>query len=277
MVTDSSLGGKIRNSEQMIAQIREGLRSHSAGITISFDYGSDIFPKLNGVIEEWMEAAQQETDRPDEGDYIRWQLGGYSYKSTSEQRGDRWFYSVRIEPSYYTYLEQEKEVTKEVRRIRHSLHFFPWTSREEKIRRIYDYLCRNVKYDKVHRKNPHYHMRSTAYAALIRGTATCQGYCTALYRLLREENILCRIVTGTAGQEDLHAWVIVEEKETWYLLDPTWDAGQETWQYFMRGTQDLSEDPESGLPAAHRPGDLFTTEAFVSEHPMAAHGLQTTK
>ena len=269
-----SLGGKIRNSGRMIAQIREGLRGHNSSITVSFSYGSDLFAEVNEVIEAWMEEALAETGRPDEGDYLRYQLGGYTYTSTSDLKDGRRYYTVRIVPSYYTFLSQEKEVTKEVRRIRRSLRFLPWTSRETKIRKLYEYLCANVRYDKVHRKNPYYHKRSTAYGALLRKTATCQGYCTALYRLLREERIPCRIVTGTAGDEELHAWLITEIDGLWYLLDPTWDAGQDTFRYYLRGTKDFAAQPDDSDSAEdalvpHLPGSAFQTEEFVQEHPMA--------
>lgn len=288
-----SLGGRISNSSRMIAGIRKGLKAHSSAITVSFSYGSDLFADLNDVIEEWMEAAQAETGIPDEGDYIRYQLGGYTYKSTSEQREGRWYYKVRIEPSYYTFFSEEEEVTARVRKIRRELHLRPWTSREVKIGVIYDYLCKNVRYDKVHRKNPYYHKRSTAYGALVQKTATCQGYCTAMYRLLREEKIPCRIVTGTAGDEELHAWLITEIDGLWYLLDPTWDAGQDTYRYLLQGTDafaegqsvsylksDQADEEDKTGPAAesrykedilipHLAGSEFRTEEFVRDHPMA--------
>lgn len=255
-----SLDGRIANSAQIISGIREGLRRHSAGITVSFDYGSDIFPELNGVIEAWMEAALAETDAADEGDYLRYQMGGYTYKSTSAREDGRWRYSVRIAPSYYCFLAQEEEAGEAARRIRRSLGFLPWTSPEEKISRTYAYLCENVRYDSVHHKNPYYHACSTAYAALVQGTATCQGYCAALYRLLKEEGIACRIVTGTAGEEELHAWLIAELDGAWYLLDPTWDAGREEYSYFLLGRED------SG---GHVPGSRFLTEEFLQRYPMA--------
>ena len=288
-----SLGGKIRNSSRMIMEIRKGLKAHSSAITVSFSYGSDLFADLNKVIEEWMEAAQAETGVPDEGDYIRYQLGGYNYKSTSEQKEDRWFYKVRIEPSYYTFFSEEKEVTAQVRKIRRNFHFWPWTSRAVKAGVIYDYLCKNVRYDKVHRKNPYYHKRSTAYGALVQKTATCQGYCTAMYRLLQEEKIPCRIVTGTAGDEALHAWLIVELDGLWYLLDPTWDAGQEEYRYLLKGTDAFADDGpvrqsgsektdvsdkdvqavenRSGETALipHLAGSEFLTEEFLRDHPMS--------
>ena len=261
-----SLEGKIGNSARIISRIREGLRVHSAAITVSFDYGSDIFPELNSVIESWMEAALAETDAADEGDYLRYQMGGYTYKSTSTRAGGRWQYSVRIVPSYYCYLTQEEEAGEAVRRIRRSFHFFPWTSREKKISVIYAYLCGSVHYDSVHRKNPYYHTCSTAYAALVQGRATCQGYCTALYRLLREEGIACRIVTGTAGEEELHAWLLAELDGAWYLLDPTWDAGREEYGYFLLGKEESAD---------HLPGSDFLTEDFLQSCPMAEKAWKT--
>lgn len=288
-----SLGGKIRNSSRMIREIRKGLKAHSSAITVSFSYGSDLFADLNKVIEEWMDAAQAETGVPDEGDYIRYQLGGYTYKSTSEQKEDRWYYKVRIEPSYYTFFSEEKEVTAQVRKIRRKFHFWPWTARAVKIEAIYDYMCKNVRYDKVHRKNPYYHKRSTAYGALVQKTATCQGYCTAMYRLLQEEKIPCRIVTGTAGDEELHAWLIVELYGLWYLLDPTWDAGQEEYRYLLTGTDAFADGGQvcqsgsektdvSGKDVQtvenrswekalvpHLAGSGFLTQEFLRNHPMA--------
>ena len=263
-----SIGGRIRNSAQLVGQIREGMRLHSAAITVSFEYGSDIFDELNGVIETWMEAALEETGAPDEGDYIRYQTGGYSYTSKNSCTDGVWHYSVRIVPVYYIYLSQEEEAGEAAKKLRRDLGFWPWTSDEEKIHRIYTWLCENVHYDKVHRKNAYYHRRSTAYAALVQRTATCQGYCTAMYRLLREEGIDCRIITGQAGSEELHAWLIAKLGGKWYLLDPTWDAGQEDHLYYLVGTEDLQTEDRK----EHIPGEAFQTEAFQREHPMSETG-----
>ena len=91
---------------------------------------------------------------------------------------------------------------------------------------------------------------------------------------------------------------------SWYLLDPTWDAGQENYRYCLRGTDVFrtgdgsgTGDPETGVPEAdpseensrktersesgetggtglvlHVPGPVFQTEDFLRNHPMAAQG-----
>lgn len=261
------LEDRIENAGEVVASIRRGLKNHARTITISFEYGSDIFDELNSVIDLWVEAALAETGEPDEGDYIRYQYGGYTWTSSYTFSEGRLRYTVKLTPSYYCYLSQEEEASAAAKELVRDFRFRPWTSDYEKIRTVYDWLCRNVTYDKVHRKNPYYHLCSTAYAALVQHTAACQGYCTALYRLLREAGIDCRIVTGSAVSEDgesekLHAWVIAELDGVWYNLDPTWDAGRDGYRYFLAG--------ESGF-ADHIPGDRFRTEDFRRTHPMAEY------
>lgn len=261
------LSDRITNADEVVISLRHGLKNHAQSITVTFDYGSNIFSALNEVIDAWMELALAETDDPAEGDYIRFQYGGYTYNSsyTVDEAG-RLHYTVKITPVYYSYLAQERKVTDEVKSLRKRFSFSLWTTDAEKIRTIYDYLCRNVKYDKIHRKNPYYHLNSTAYAALIQKTATCQGYCAALYRLLRECGVECRIVTGTAVGEDgeseeLHAWVIAAVDGLYYGLDPTWDAGADEYRYFLVGSEALADHALAGK---------YASADFAAAYPMAA-------
>lgn len=268
---DLPLGDRIRNCGEVVAAIRAGLRQHASAITVTFDYGSDIFSELNGVIDLWVDEALAETDDPTEGDYIRYQYGGYTYESSYVIEDGRWRYTVKLTPNYYTFLSQEEQVTEAVAEILRDLSFGRRTGEPEKIRAIYAYLCENVTYDKIHRKNPYYHRCSTAYAALVQKTATCQGYCAALYRLLRESGIDCRIVTGYADREDgaeLHAWVIAAVDGLYYNLDPTWDAGNEEYRYFLLGADEFAD---------HIRGDDFLTDIFLESYPMAEYSYNLSE
>ena len=134
----------------------------------------------------------------------------------------------------------------------------------EKLRSIYDYVCTHVSYDKVHRKNAYHHEKSTAYAALIKGTATCQGYAVLLYRMLRENGVDCRVVTGTGADESgeqLHAWNIAALDGRYYNLDATWDAGAEEYCWILRGSAHFTN---------HAAGEAFTSGSFLKRYPMAA-------
>jgi len=69
--------------------------------------------------------------------------------------------------------------------------------------------------------------KSTAYGALVEGSASCEGYARAMQLLLDLQGIDCYIVTGEAtnseGKTERHAWNKVRIDGAWYQLDPTWN------------------------------------------------------
>ena len=256
------LSDRISNCGEVVAGIRRALRERDASVTLRFDYGSDIYDELNAVVDDWFEAALAETANPAEGDYLRCQLGGCKWESSREYRDGRWHYAVTLRPVCYTSPEQEQAVTERVSELLSGFGFDRRTGDYEKLKAIYDALRGSVSYDRVHRKNPHSHLKSTAYGALVLHSATCQGYCAALYRLLREAGINCRVVTGAAeGEEALHAWIIAELEGQYYNLDPTWDAGTEPSRYFLLGSAEFGD---------HVPGERFQSAEFTARCPMAA-------
>ena len=266
-----SLAKSIVNSNEVVSAIRAGLREYSSRITVSFSYGDSILDDLPTLTDEWIEAALQETDDPREGDYIRYQYGGYESVCRCEKRNGSYDYAVEIIPEYYSYLVWEQEVTERLAQVYQELALENCVADEEKIRLIYDYVRTHVSYDRVHQKNAHYHAKSTAYAALIRHSATCQGYCTLLYRMLRENGVNCRVVTGTGvddSGEQLHAWNIVELGGQWYHLDATWDAGGEERRWYLRGSEGFSN---------HIAGAAFASDAFEREYPIAASDYGAAK
>ena len=251
---------RIGNYDAIVCTLRQALKEKSAGITISFFSETDVTGEAGALAEELTEAAFAETDDPAEGDYLRYQVGGYSYKCTSAKTDDSYDVRIRIAPEYYATVLEEEAAAEKAAALTASFGFTGETSDTEKIRIIYDAVCRDARYDKVHVKNEHDHTDATAYAALVRKCATCQGFCTALYRLLKMSGIDCRIVTGQAETDGLHAWVIAELDGLYYLLDPTRDAGKEEYRYFLTGTEDA---------AGYLPGEAFRTEAFRKEYPLA--------
>ncbi len=258
------LEDRIENAEQVVAELRCGLRGHARRITVTFTLDSDIYPELNGAVEAWVEAALQETENPAEGDYLRCQLGGYTWDSAFVMEDGVWQYCVSIVPAYYDYLVQEEAVTDAVIELRNGFQFPAETPDYEKIAAIYDTICQTVSYDRVHRRNPHSHLKSTAYGALVLRSATCQGYCAALYRLLRECGISCRIIRGTAAGE-FHAWVIAAAEGQYYNLDPTWDAGAEEYRFFLSGSADFPD---------HAADAQFQTREFTDAYPIAKESFR---
>ena len=258
------LSGRIDNADEVVAALRDGMRGHAAAVTVTFRYGGDVYTELNAAVEGWMEAALAETGDSREGDYLRCQIGGYAWDSSYTAEAGSWTYTLRIVPDYYDYLAQEEDVTRAVGELLADFGFTAETSDGEKIWEIYDWLCRRVQYDRVHRKNPYSHLKSTAYGALVLRSATCQGYCAALYRLLRECGVDCRILRGTAGGET-HVWVIAGIDGRYYHLDPTWDAGAEEYRYFLRGSGDFE---------GHTPDGAYLTGEFARRYPIAKESYQ---
>ena len=233
------------NADSVIQTIREAFVSRSPRITIEYTSSGDNMDDIPALVNELVTFAMSETDHPCEGDYLYHQYGGYSLGYSHTKAADGGFaYLITLVPEYYTTAEQESEVTERVNDIVRQLGADDMTDLE-KVRAVYDYIYDNVSFDLVHAKNDHYHLKTTAYAALVHRTAVCQGYSVLMYRLLRELGVDCRVITGTALGEntgEYHAWNIVGLGGTYYNVDITWDRQTETHDYFLRGEETFSAD-----------------------------------
>ncbi len=76
-----------------------------------------------------------------------------------------------------------------------------------------DYLAVNCEYDTSYKNH-------SAYDALVRGVAVCQGYALAYTELLRQMGVPCEMVTSNQLN---HAWNLVKIGDHWYHVDVTWN------------------------------------------------------
>ena len=83
----------------------------------------------------------------DEGDYIRYHLGGYA-SSVMRYRYGTGKYMVTYVMRYYTTKQQERRVTAKVKSVLSSLGVKNKAA-YGKIKAIYDYICRHVEYDRA--------------------------------------------------------------------------------------------------------------------------------
>lgn len=257
-----------RDRESLVESIRNGLKAHSSRIIIQFDsngeYAADIQDIVNGLMKE----AMRPTGKAMEGDYLRYQIGGYTVSYGCEDTWSHFKNVIYIEPEYYTTLEAEAKVTAAVRDILSEMRFTENTSDHEKVEAIYGYLYDNVKYDKIHRNNKHYHLNATTYAALIHKNASCQGYCVAMSRLMLEAGVDCKIITGFVrkeGETEFHAWNLVRIDGVYYNLDITWNKQLETQDYYLKCDADFPN---------HVRDAEFDTEAFRAAYVMAEENYQ---
>ena len=107
-------------------------------------------------------------------------------------------------------------------------------STKKRLRAIHDYIIKRCDYDRtvyksfrykgkryVNKKKPS-ELSFTAYGALIRKKAVCEGYAKAFTLLARRAGIPCVYVTGTTYGIP-HAWNIVKVGGKYRYIDTTWD------------------------------------------------------
>ena len=252
------------NSDEIIEVIRQALVRKDERIIISYSSSKDSMADFSKIVRELFSFALEETDKPYEGDYLSCAVGGYDLHFT--RNGDSVYdYDIIITPDYYTDSEQEQMVDKEVKRLIKSFAFDEDTTDYEKAKAVYDYIYQNVSYDIIHKKNDNYHLKATAFGALIFKAASCQGYAAAMYRLLREVGVNCRVITGYAvnehtGEKEYHAWNIICIDGRWYNADITFDVQNGGHELFLKSDKDFK---------GHFPDEKFMTDSFTSSHKTA--------
>jgi len=110
----------------------------------------------------------------------------------------------------------------------------PATNEKEKVVSIYQWLIRNIQYDRIAYQNGNKRINRSNKDILERGKAICWGYATLFQAMCAEIDIPCEIISGY-GRTTLdaepnlespnHAWNSVKIDNVWYLLDTTWDSG----------------------------------------------------
>ena len=166
-------------------------------------------------------AAVAHTGNSDEGDALRWVYAGYKVSIGRSVRNGVTYARYTYTMTYYTTAEQEAELEEAMDALLATVD--PNGTDYERFCTVYDYICENIVYDYDTLKDDEYKLKYTAYAAMIHGTAVCQGYAVLLYQLALELGIDCRVITGI-GNTGGHGWNIVNFGDFYYNTDPTWDA-----------------------------------------------------
>lgn len=253
----------LTNLDNVVISIREALVERSSAIHIRIKLKGEYMDDISPFVNELMSLAYLPTEDPREGDYLRFQMGGYTFSYGHEETAGGYIYSISIRPEYYSDPEQEKATDLAVAEIISELGLADNATEFEKICAVYNYLSENVKYDLIHRNNAGYHLKSTAYGALVNHAACCQGYSTAMYRLLKELGVESRIIIGegiTEEGSELHSWNIVRIGEYYYNVDPTWNSSYTEIDYFLKSDEEFPD---------HIRDEEYLSEEFISEHVMA--------
>lgn len=115
--------------------------------------------------------------------------------------------------------EEQAELERQVQHVASLVD--PDSTDLQKVKTVHDWLVRNTVYDEVNCRNGTLQKISyTAYGALVRKTAVCQGYSLAFERIMEEVGIPCVTVVS---DELNHAWNMVQIDGEWYHVDVTRD------------------------------------------------------
>ena len=161
-------------------------------------------------IREIAQEALIHTGEPTEGDYLRWQYGGWNAEGKIEQSAEdnMCYMTFTYTYTYYTTYEQETIVDERISEVLDQLDVYDGSA-YDKIHAVYDFICQNTVYDYDNLNDDDYKLKYTAYAALIDGKSVCQGYALLVYRMALELGVDSRVISGT-GNGGAHGWNIVE-------------------------------------------------------------------
>ena len=243
------------SADEAAVILRKGMENREARIAIRCP--ADAITPTDGILDEIVEKAMEETGVPTQGDYIRWTYAGWSGSCSLESDDEGLHYVFVYDCKYYTTAAQEAELSEKIDSVLQSLDINDESSDYDVICAVYDYICANVSYDYDNLNDSEYLLKYTAYAAMINKTAVCQGYSALMYRMLQQKNIDCRLIPGSN-----HAWNIVAIDGVYYNADSTWDAGRDpkNYAYFLCGDSDFAE---------HTRYSEYSTEEFYRLYPMA--------
>ncbi|MCD8336512.1 MAG: hypothetical protein LUD18_04405 [Lachnospiraceae bacterium] len=134
-------------------------------------------------------------------------------------------------------------------------------SDSEKVRRIHDYFCLNIMYDReaLHSQQLNWLIASHSIIGVFaKKRAVCEGISKAVKLLLNTANVKCIVVNGNAELEENipHMWNIVKIDGVPYHLDVTWDLanskdGRICYDYYCLSDALIQSDHSdySGIPS----------------------------
>jgi transglutaminase-like putative cysteine protease len=233
--------------------VRKQMVSRRSAIEFYYNgYGLNAV-SLRNLQDEILDKVYAVTSSPQEGDYLRYHLTYIRQKYMYTRSGTQAY--VVWEVRYTSDAKQEKLMASRIKSVVRSLKL-SGCSEAEKIKKIHDYICKNVEYYNDGTWNCH-----SAYAALKQKAAVCQGYAALFYALGIQAGLKVRCVSGTSNGQP-HLWNIVRMGGSWYNLDTTWDDQNSRiiYTYYLKS---------NGNFPSHTRDAEFQSASFNRKYPMS--------
>lgn len=110
----------------------------------------------------------------------------------------------------------------------------------DKLRAIYQYVTKTVKYDySLYDRIPR--VSYSAYGALKYGLAVCNGYALLMDVMLEQAGVESQVVIGYVSGVP-HAWNLVKIGGNYYHIDATFDAGSTSMNYFLKSDEYMGKN-----------------------------------
>ncbi len=194
---------------------------------------------------------------------------------------------VALMISYHTFSDLEREKAEFEETADYIIESAGITSADsdyEKAKKLHDTLIGWVEYDhKAAEENSSNSLSHTAYNAIVKHSAVCDGYARAYQYLLYKVGILSHIITGygqSGTSPENHAWNMVWLDEKPYYTDVTWDDMQMgnskigytnvgiSYRYFNINDGILEKDHYVNQMIDHNNGNAIVAESLGYELPV---------
>ena len=260
--------------------VRNRMANFETDIAVKFRFDSAEAYSTRELWDLLKAEVTKHTGKADQGDYMHWTFQSVGYYAEEVREGNTHYVTFEyITPTYNNSAAQEKELDAKVTQILTSLNLAGKTD-YEKIRDIYQYVCQNVMYSEEVLSSganplsppPELQVYYSAYGALVLNSCTCQGFSSAIHRLMLEAGIDCRLIAG-----DDHGWNSVKLDGKYYYLDATWDS--DNWaldgqlRHFLQGSASfrLGGERFSGgwSTYEHKTWVYQFDEEFLNKYPIS--------
>ena len=256
------------NMEDAAASLRSHMVQRETGFTVRIRLNPSEWDSLWKAVETIYDLAYAHTGNGAEGDYLHKHRGSVSTSYSNITSGGYYYLSISYELNYMTTEEQEAAVTQRLEEVYAELEL-DGLSEFDTVAKIYRWVTTNVVYD-YETYNGNRETGYSAYSALINKTAVCQGYALLMYRMLLDNGIDARYISGY-GNGGRHGWNIVRIGDLYYNIDATWDtytvdndytsAHDAFDDYFLIGDSFFD---------THSPDADYETEEFLAAYPMSS-------
>ena len=225
--------------------VREHMKNRENQFTVGYRFLRSQWNDAgyNAVISDLMDtnSVLAHTGDPKEGDYLRFHyFGGYTNSNMDSYDNNYVYASITFyNMRYSTTASQEATVDSYVNSLLSQLGSSG--TNYQKIWRVYDWMCKNIRYDYNNLYNDSYLLK---------------------YRCALEMGVDCRAVYSIDSED--HIWNIVSMGSLYYNLDATWDEGRPSYIWFLQSNATFTRD------GRHTRSSDFNA-SFNSKYPMGQY------